>query len=361
MEEEREISDAAASLIFFQRGTFMDQYGKAIRVGAAVIACALLLRLGSTGVFDPVVRMLTDQSAAAVFLFLETGHVIRPVEFTDQTETTGQTQPPETTLAPEQTTEATKPPQTIPVFAPGDAALVEVHSYCGYQADVPSWLEQPLHWDLTKSEPTVLILHSHGTESYENTEGYQESSSYRTRDENYNVISVGDALVRLLESGGVHVLHDRQLHDYPSYNDSYENSRAAAKAYLKEYPSIQLVLDIHRDSVTDNNGKQLRYTVDADGQAAAQLMLVVGTDAGGLSHAKWPENMSLAVKLHAQLEKLCPGICRPISFRSQRFNQDLSTGALLVEVGAAGNTRQEALKTAEYLAQAILDLSAGTQ
>ena len=77
-------------------------------------------------------------------------------------------------------------------------------------------------------------------------------------------------------------------------------------------------------------------------------------------HPKWQENMSLAVKLHAQLEKTCPGICRPISLRSQRFNQDLSTGALSIEVGAAGNTRQEALGGAEILAQAIIALSRGT-
>ena len=89
-------------------------------------------------------------------------------------------------------------------------------------------------------------------------------------------------------------------------------------------------------------------------------MLVVGSDAGGLSHPHWQENMALAVKLHAQLEKNCPGICRPISFRSQCFNQDLSPGALLVEVGAAGNTRAEALLATEQLAQGILALAHGT-
>lgn len=347
----------------------MDQYGKTIRIGAMVLACAVVLRLGTVGFFDPVVELLTSRSAAAVMLFLETGHVLRPAPpavtqpETTQPAVTEEPTVPDTTPTTEATqpaTEATQPPQSVTVFAPSDAELVQVHSYCGYEADVESWLEQPLDWELKQDAPTVLIVHSHATESYENTEGYQESSAYRTLDPNYNVVSIGDALVQLLEIGGVKALHDRQLHDHPSYSDAYGNSRAAVQAYLDQYPSIRLVLDLHRDAVADDDGDQVKYTAETN-PAAAQLMLVVGTDAGGLSHAKWPENMSLAVKFHAHLEKLCPGICRPISFRTQRFNQDLSTGALLVEVGSAGNTRQEALKAVEYLARAILDLSAGTQ
>ena len=119
-----------------------------------------------------------------------------------------------------------------------------------------------------------------------------------------------------------------------------------------------MVLDIHRDSVENKDGKQVRMTVKAGKETSAQLMLVVGTDVN-LKHPDWPENMALAVKLHAQLEKNTPGICRPISFRKQRFNQDLSGGALIVEVGSAGNTRQEALLAGRLLAEAILDISYG--
>lgn len=346
----------------------MDQYAKTVRIGAMVLACAMVLRLGSLGFFDPVVELLTSRWAAAVVLFLETGHILRPAPpvknptpSADETVSLEATQPPPTTESTIPPTQSTQPPQSVTVFAPSDANLVEVNSYCGYEADVESWLAQPLQWDLKQEAPTVLIVHSHATESYENTENYKESSSYRTLDPNYNVISIGDALVQLLEIGGVQALHDRQLHDHPSYSDAYGNSRSSTQAYLDQYPSIRLVIDLHRDSVTDSGGRQLKYTVPTAAGEAAQLMLVVGTDAGGLSHAKWPENMSLAVKFHAQLEKLCPGICRPISFRTQRFNQDLSTGALLVEVGSAGNTRQEALTAAQYLARAILDLAKGTQ
>ena len=141
----------------------------------------------------------------------------------------------------------------------------------------------------------------------------------------------------------------------PSYNGSYAHARKAILSYLKEYPSVQLILDLHRDAADGASG-QLRTRATVDGKESAQLMLVVGTDSGGLAHAGWEENLSLALKLQARLEALAPGITRPLSLRAQRFNQDLSPGALLVEVGAAGNTRQEALSAAEMLAEAVARL-----
>ena len=307
----------------------------------------------------PAVKLLTSRTATAVIFFLETGHVLKnPAPALPVPETTAPKQ--ETTAPPTQaaeSTEPTEPEEKGPAFSALDAGLVEVNSYCGYEPDVPAWLETPLSWDLQQEAPTVLILHSHATEGYENT----SSGNYRTQDIGENMISVGESLAVRLEQAGIRVIHDKTLHDYPSYSDAYENSRAAAKKYLEQYPSIALVLDLHRDAVTDSNGDQIKYTVKTDRGTAAKMMLVVGTDAGGLKHTKWSGNMSLAVKLQALLNKKCSDICRPISFRTQRFNQDLSTGALLVEMGSAGNTRQEALLAAEYLADAIIDLAKGTQ
>lgn len=340
----------------------MDQYGKAVRVGSMVLAVALVLRLGTMGFFAPVAGLLTSQTAAAVFLFLETGHILRPVTYVaptvpENTESPAPTDPVEPTQPDITPTEPDKPSQAVTVFGPADASLVKIHSDCGYVADVPALLLQPLTWELKQSQPTVLIIHSHATESYAD----MEQDGYRSQDVQDNMVFMGDVLVRLLEARGIQALHDRQLHDYPSYSDAYTNSRESIKAYLEQHPSIRLVLDLHRDSITNDRGVQVRDTVQTPSGDAARLMLVVGTDASGLSHAKWPENMSLAVKFHAQLEKICPGICRPINFRSHRYNQDLSTGALLVEVGSAGNTRQESLLALEYLAQTIIDLSAGTK
>lgn len=325
----------------------MDLEKRTLRVGAAAVICALIFRLLST---SPLTQWLTQPEVATVLLFLETGRLVKTPE--------PETLPPETQL------QATQPPPQPAgeqaVFSADDSALITINNSPGYDVDVEAMLQQDLSWDLTQGGPAVLILHSHATESYTNTENYQESSAYRTLDTDYNVVSIGSRIASLLESGGIGVIHDTTLHDYPSYNDAYTHARSCIQDYLEQYPSIRLVLDIHRDSSADSSGNQYGATVTVGNQESARLMLVMGTDAGGQSHPDWQENLSLAVKLQAQLEKENPGICRDIILRSSRYNQDLSPGALLVEVGAAGNTRQEALLAAQLLAEGILSLAYGT-
>ncbi len=336
----------------------MDWEKLCLRVSAAAIAVAIFLRLSSDGAMGAVVEMLTQPEAVAVMLYLETGRVVR----TTKPQAFESPEDGEPTQIQEETAPTVPQEQFQPVsFHKADAALVEVNSVCGYDADLPTLLEKPLTWDLTGQEPTVLILHTHGTESYEKNGDYTESSAYRTLDTDYNVVSIGAEIKKQLESSGIRVIHDTTMHDHPSYSSSYSHARTKIRAVIEENPSIALVLDIHRDSVENGSGKQIGFTVDNGGQKAAQLMLVVGTDANGLNHPNWRENMALAVKLHAQLEKNTPGICRSISFRSQRFNQDLSPGALIVEVGSAGNTHGQALEAARLLAQAIKELSQGTK
>lgn len=330
----------------------MDIERKSLRIGAAVIGCAVLLRLLSGSFVGNAAQLLGQPSLASWILFFETGRVIRPAPNQDATI------PPETQPEISIPTDPESPEIALPVFSPTDADLVSLHNYCGYSVDIPAMLQQPLQWDLTGDEPTVLILHTHATESYKDQ--YSETASYRTQDINYNVVSVGTYLAQLLEEAGISVIHDQRLHDSPSYNGAYTQSRESAQAYLKQYPSIRLVLDLHRDSIEDSSGQQVAYTLSTDRGTAAKLMLVMGTDAGGLNYPNWKENLSLAVKLQAQLEKNTPGLCRPLSFRSSRYNQDLSPGAVLVEMGSAGNTRQEALRAAELLSKAIVDLAHGT-
>ena len=169
-------------------------------------------------------------------------------------------------------------------------------------------------------------------------------------------VAVLDAqLLQLLEEAGIRVIRDEQLYDHPSYNGSYVRARTAIRDYLAQYPSIRLVLDLHRDAAGDGQG-QLRTRATVDGQPSAQLMLVLGTN-----HDGYEENLSLSLKLHALLEQAHPGLMRPLQLRAQRFNQDLSPGALLVEVGAAGNTHAEAITAAEALARAVIQLAKGTE
>ena len=131
--------------------------------------------------------------------------------------------------------------------------------------------------------------------------------------------------------------------------------------FLEEYPDICLVLDLHRDAATLANGDRYATAATVDGQPAAQFMFVVGTDYRNGNHALWQENLALALKMQVQMERIAPGICRKINLRAQRFNQDLLAGALLIEVGAAGNSHDEAVLAAGALARAILVLARGSR
>ena len=328
----------------------MDQ--KVLRTGTAVVVCALLLRLASGAL--ATLDISYSPKLASILFFIQTGRVIRPGNITPSTEPTTQETQPQLELPP-----ATEP--DLPVFSGELADEIAINCSFSYSADLAMLLEKPLTWDLTTEEPKVLIVHSHGSESFLPSGEYTETTPYHTLNTDYNMVSIGAYVAELLQGAGISVIHDRTLHDEPSYNASYNNSRKSVQSYLQEYPSISLVLDLHRDSIEDTSGNQLAQTVFSQGETYAPLMIVVGTNYGGLEHPAWQENLSLALKLQTQLEGICPGICRNINLRSQRFNQDLSAGAMLVEVGASGNTRQEALRAAEVLAKGIITLAHGSQ
>ena len=273
--------------------------------------------------------------------------------------------PTRTTASTEEEVLQVGPVQPVGLtFTAADASKITMQygSDCHYRPDVKQLLLSDLDWDLTGPGPRVLILHTHGSESYTKQPGqdYAASEDYRTLNTDYNMVKLGDLLTRQLEAAGIAVLHDRQLHDYPSYNNSYTNARQSVQEYLQQYPTIQVVLDLHRDAVLNADGTQYAPTATVDGQKVARLMLVVGTNASGMHHPKWKENLAAAVKLQVLLEQQAPGITRPVLLRAQRFNHDLSTGAMIVEVGAAGNTLQEAMGAVEYLGRALIELMHGT-
>ena len=335
----------------------MDQQAKTLRFGAAVIACAVVARLGAAGAFQGVLDLFRKPETQSFLIYLETG---RKVRFSPSLEENTESVEASAPASPVPATEATEP-EVLPVFGDEDLDLAQILYACSLRPDLEELMARPLSWDLTGAEPRVLILHTHATESYtKQGENYKESSAFRTLDTDYNMVSIGTRVAELLQQAGITVIHDRELHDYPSYNGSYNHARKTIQTVLEEYPSVCLVLDLHRDASGDLDN-QFRPVAQVDGADAAQIMLVMGTNAGGLKHPDWEENLSLGLKLQAQLERLSPGITRPISLRSQRFNQDLTKGSLLIEMGAAGNTHTEALRAAEQLAKAIIALSKGTQ
>ena len=224
--------------------------------------------------------------------------------------------------------------------------------------DEAALLQQPLQLGLAQDAPQVLIVHTHTTEAYAKEAGqsYDTLVNARTLDEQYNMIRVGDAVAEVLRQNGIQVIHDTTVNDYPSYNGAYDRMKAIIETNLAQYPSIRMVLDIHRDAAADANGDPLPLTATFSGEDYAQVMLVVGTDEGGLPHPNWQQNLSCALKLQALMNRDWPGLCRDLDLRRERFNQNQTPGSLLVEFGTDGNTLSQALRSAEVFGQSLSQL-----
>lgn len=204
--------------------------------------------------------------------------------------------------------------------------------------------------------PQVLIIHTHGSEAYTLPEGqsYVSTGNYRTSDTSCSVVRIGDEIAAVLSSYGISVLHDRTLYDDPLYNDAYSRSAEGAQSYLEKYPSLYYILDIHRDAVEDGAGNQYKLVAEED-NTVAQMSFVIGTN-----YDHWQQNLALAAAVAETIQQDYPTAMRPIILRSSRYNQHLSPGALLVEVGAAGNSLDEAIHSGRIFAGALADVILNT-
>ena len=252
---------------------------------------------------------------------------------------------PEPAPTPEPTPEP--PPEIVPFT---DDTGMEIRNKTGFAVDPAALLAEPLAQRLPAEGPQILILHTHGTEAYLPAAGeeYTPSDPYRTTDAEKSVIRVGAALQAALESYGLRVLHDRTLYDYPSYTGSYDRAAASIAAYLAEYPDIALVLDVHRDAI----GDETTIYKTAAGESLAQVMLVCGTDEY-LEHPLWRENLKLALAMQAAAVAANGALMRPIHLAPERYNQQYTTGSLIIEVGTNGNTLSEAVAAADLFGRAV--------
>jgi stage II sporulation protein P len=232
----------------------------------------------------------------------------------------------------------------------------ELRNETSYVPDMDA-LPAAVTLDPAVREPQVLIVHTHSSESYTSDAeyAYEQDDTDRTLDERYNVNAVGDRVAETLEAAGIAVLHDKSVNDYPSYNGSYSRTLGIIEGYLAEYPSIKIVLDIHRDAVIYDDGSRFATRVNISGKSAARVMLVVGTDEGGKTHEDWEYNLALAAKLQTAADERYPGLMRPINVQKSRYNQHVSHGALIVEVGASGNTLGEALYGGELFGKIVAE------
>ena len=205
------------------------------------------------------------------------------------------------------------------------------------------------------SSPKVLIIHTHTTESYapENESEYFVNDSSRSCDNERNMISIGKIIGEALKEQGIEVIHDETFHDYPVYNGAYGRCLSSISNDLEKYPGINIILDVHRDAVSGADGKQIKVISDISGQKTAQVMLVVGTNGGGLSHSGWKDNLTFATHIQKNAEKNYPGLMRPLNLREERFNQHMTPNSIIIEVGTNANTLSEAKAGARLIGECI--------
>ena len=259
------------------------------------------------------------------------------------------TEEPQTTAAPEDIVERTLIPTSPEGYVTGGG--IYLYNRTDLSVDLAALASAPVELTLDAQGPQVLIVHTHATEAYtqDGTDIYTPSDNARTLEEHYNMLRVGDEMERVFTEMGLGVIHDRTLYDYPQYNGAYSRSGEGIQSYLEQYPTIQIVLDVHRDALVGEDGTVYKAATTIDGTKVAQVMLVLGSGEG---HPNWQKNLTLAAKIQHSMDTLYPTLARPMTMRTSVYNQNLTAGSLLVEVGCHGNTLQEALGGARLFARA---------
>ena len=202
-------------------------------------------------------------------------------------------------------------------------------------------------------EPLVLIMHTHTTESYEPEarEYYDASFSSRTTDLEKSVVAVGEKIAKELETAGIGVLHDETVHDYPRYTGAYDRSAVTVAEYLQDYPSIKIVIDVHRDAI-EEDGVRYAPVVEINGKEAAQVMIICGCT----NVPQYRYNLRIAARLQSQMESDFPGLTRPILFDERNYNQEMTHGSFLIEMGSSANSLDEALYSGELVGKSLAEV-----
>ncbi len=242
-----------------------------------------------------------------------------------------------------------------------DAMPVAIANETSYGVNIPEMIASPPKIDMSGKGPKILIIHTHATESYaeDGAQVYDITASDRSNDTAKNVVAVGERMTEIFEDYGIETLHDETLHDVPSFNGSYAHSLDSITKYIEKYPSIQIVFDLHRDSIVYNDKAKARTVAEIEGADAAQLMFVVGTDENGLHHPNWRENIRSAIWFQKAIADKYPKLMRHINLRRERFNGHTCPAAMIIEVGTSGNSLREALHGIELATKSIAELLVG--
>ena len=355
--------------------------GRAMRVPAVLfvcvcilVACVIFLIPRGTPSEPPITDTATETESDT--------HLTTVPESTENSDQTSAESPSEETTGQESETETdtdaavpsglydfdySSVPEGSAAIIPADLSLISfgenyITNSTGYAPNIKELLYAELGGDglesLSASEaPLVLIIHTHGTESYmpEGAKFYADSDEIaRSKDKTQNMIAVGREFVAVLEASGIPTLHCEIMHDEESYRESYSRAADTIKKYLDEYPSIKYVFDIHRDSLMRSSGELISAVTSINGNECAQIMPVVGSGFEG-----WENNMVFALQLRSKLNTAYTNLCRPACLRSSTYNQDLSAISLILEIGTSGNDLPEAKEAARLTAEIITEMILG--
>lgn len=193
--------------------------------------------------------------------------------------------------------------------------------------------------------PQILIYHTHSQEGYKDSVAGDETTS---------VVAVGEYLAKLLsEQYGIEVLHHKGEYDVADHAKAYSNARPAIEKILAENPTIEVVIDLHRDGVAAST----HLVTELNGKPTAQIMFFNGlsrtTAKGELTYLENPyieDNLAFSFQMQLAAEEYFPDLARRIYLKGYRYNMHLCPKSLLVEVGAQTNSFQEAKNAMEPLA-----------
>lgn len=249
-------------------------------------------------------------------------------------------------------------PINLASYEKGEKPIINLINTTSYSVDIESLINRDYITEKYKGEePIVLIIHTHGTESFvpNNKNYYFTDTEFNSTDIKENIVAVGDVFCEILKLNNIPYIHDKTMFDENSYKLSYKNSGIAVSDYLEKYPTIKYIIDIHRDTICDKNNINQKPLTVINGVNTAQIMFVVGTNAGGANHPNWKDNLTVVLKYQEIINKKYPTLARPIYLHTSSFNQFNMPTMMLLEIGASGNTLNEAKNAAKLAAECLVE------
>ena len=206
--------------------------------------------------------------------------------------------------------------------------------------------------EFSRKIDTVFMYTTHTSESYANSQMYsfEYTSPRRTTDGQYNMLSVASIFASNLNKKGINTICSLTPHDYGEYNSAYTNSRRTFESIVLQNPDVAISIDVHRDAIEDLD---FAPKAELSGYNVASLMLVMGIGYSDGYNPYYEQNLKLALEIQILANKIYPGLFRPMIIRNSIYNQDIKENSFLVEVGASGNTLDEAKLATRCLANLL--------